>query len=358
MTRKQINASACAMIAIVLAYALAVWAAPKPRWNVKNGELIEQPAGYAVANGEQQSSPAFKAPDNIDYRPANIMSEGVRMHAEIFSLKALAGKQLPAIIMAHGWGGTAATFRRDAIDLANAGYLVIDFDYRGWGESDSRVILTSAAPSKKEGLKFTAEVMEVREVVDPLDMVTDWFNAIHWAMGEPMADKNRIGLRGSSYSGGHVVYVAARDPRVKAIVSQVGSLDSRPKAVSIAGGESDQVKLAYEEATKRARGQIGYPAPRARVIGNLQGAPIRDKLLLYAPVEDAGKLKNCAALFIVAEKEELFDNKDHAKLAYDRSPGPKKYVSVPGITHYGIYTTERDRAVKLAIEWFDEHLKK
>jgi len=156
-----------------------------------------------------------------------------------------------------------------------------------------------------------------------------------------------------------VVYVAARDPRVRAIVSQVGSLDSRPKAVALAGAADDQVKLAYDEATKRARGEIGYPAPRARVIGNLQGAPIRDKLLLYAPVEDAAKLKNCAALFIVAEKEELFDNNDHAKAAYDRMTGAKKYVVIPGIAHYGVYTMPvREQASKLAVEWFDQYLKK
>jgi uncharacterized protein len=342
MTRYYSRLLAIAFITLASVLSLGTGGAPRP------------------AVGLQQPASAFKAPDNIDFRSANIMSEGVRLHAELFSLKSLAGKQLPTVIMAHGWGGTAAGFRRDAIDLANAGYLVIDFDYRGWGESDSRVILTATAPAKKEGLKFTAEVQEVREVVDPLEMVIDWFNAIHWAMGEPMVDKNRIGLRGSSYSGGHIVYVAARDPRVKAIVSQVGSLDSRPKAVSIAGGENDQVKLAYDEATKRARGEIGYPAPRARVIGNLQGAPIRDHLLLYAPVEDAPKLKNCAALFIVAEKEELFDNNDHAKAAYDRMTGPKKYVVIPGIQHYGIYTNPqvRDQAIKLAIQWFDQYLKK
>ena len=333
------HSSRLIVTALALAAALTVSIQGKP----KPSTLQQQP---------------FKAPDTLDFRTANIMSEGVRLHAELFSLKTLAGKQLPTIIMAHGWGGTAANFRRDAVDLAGAGYLVIIFDYRGWGESDSRVILTGQAPTKREGLRFTAEVMEVREVVDPLEETTDWFNVIHWTMGEPMVDKNRIGLRGSSYSGGHVVYVAARDPRVKVIVSQVGSLDSRPKAVSIAGGEADQIKLAYDEATKRARGELGYPAPRARVIGNLQGGPIRDHLLLYAPVEDAGKLKNCAALFIVAEKEELFDNKDHAKLAYDRMTGPKKYVEVPGITHYGIYTTARDQAIKLAIEWFDQYLKK
>jgi dienelactone hydrolase len=311
----------------------------------------------------QRQTASFKPPDNIDYRRVNIMSEGVRMHGELFSLTSLAGKKLPTIIQAHGWGGTAAGFRRDSIDLANAGYLVLSFDYRGWGESDSRLILTGPAlvkPISGQSQKFTAEVMEVREVVDPLEFVADWFNAIHWAMGEAAVDKDRIGLRGSSYSGGHVVYVAARDPRVKAIVSQVAALDSRPKAMTtLAGSEADQLKLAYDEATKRARGELGYPPPRQmRVIGNLIGAPIRDKLLLYSPVEDAARLKNCAALFIDAEKEELFDIKDHAKLAYDRAPQPKKYALLPAITHYGIYREERERAIKLAIEWFDQHLKK
>ncbi|MGH9822814.1 MAG: alpha/beta hydrolase [Blastocatellia bacterium] len=313
--------------------------------------------GWEEQAVQPQSSSAFKAPDDVDFRTAVVMSEGVRIHAELFSLKSLAGKQLPTIIMAHGWGGTAANFRQDGIELAKAGYLVITFDYRGWGESDSRVILTGPVP-QGHGLKYNAEVLEVREVVDPFEQVTDWFNVIDWAQAEPMVDKSRIGLRGSSYSGGHVVYVAARDPRVKAIVSQVGSLDSRPKSNPIAGQVDEQTRLAYEEGTKRARGEIGYPPPRARVIGNLQGAPIRDKLLRFAPVEDAGNLQNCAALFIVAENEELFNNEVQAKLAYERDPGPKKYVVVPGIKHYGIYGPAREQAIKMAIDWFDQYLKK
>jgi len=308
----------------------------------------------------QQAPRAFTPPDDIDYRKANVMSEGVRLTAELYSPKSGAGKQLPTIIMSHGWGGTAALLRDVALDFAHAGYLVIAFDYRGWGASDSRVILTAPEPAKKEGNKFTAEVMEIREVVDPLEQTQDIFNVIHWAMGEPQVDKNRIGLWGSSYSGGHVVYVAAHDPRVKCIVSQVGAEDSRPKAqlTSTFGSEADQLKVAYEEATKRARGEIGYPPPRARVIGNLQGAPIREKLLRYAPVDDVPLIKNCAMLFVVAEKEELFDNALHAKLAYDRAREPKKYVVIPGITHYGVYTTARQQATKIEIEWYDEHLKR
>ncbi len=302
----------------------------------------------------RQTQPVtFKAPDNLDFRTANIMSEGVRLQAEIFSLKTAAGKPLPTVIMAHGWGGTAANFRRDAVDLANAGYLVITFDYRGWGGSDGRVVQVSP-PEKKEGRRFNVQVEELREYIDPIEQTADWFNVINWAMGEPMVDKNRIGLRGSSYSGGHVFYVAARDPRVKAIVSQVGAFDSR----WVVTGEAES-KITFDEATKRARGELSYPEPRAKVVGNLIGAPIRDKLLHYAPVEEAAKVKDVAALFIVAEKEELFDNNAHAKLAHDRMPGTKKkYVVLPGIPHYGIYRELRDQAIKLAIEWFDQYLKK
>src|SRR5207244_1122654 len=120
----------------------------------------------------QTPAASYKAPDNIEFRTANIISEGVRLQAELFSLKSSAGKSLPTIIMAHGWGGVAANFRRDAVDLAKAGYLVITFDYRGWGQSDGRIILTSP-PEKKEGRRFTAQVQELREYVYPIEQTHD-----------------------------------------------------------------------------------------------------------------------------------------------------------------------------------------
>ncbi len=247
----------------------------------------------------------------------------------------------------------AANLRPDAVVFARAGYLVVTFDYRGWGASDSRVVLTKPAPAEKSGNRFTAEVLEVREVVDPIDMTTDLLNAICWVYGEPQCDRQRIGLWGSSYSGGHVVYVAARDPRVKATVSQVPAFDSRFVIQT-----DEERKKTYEEGTARARGEIGYPPPGARVIGNLRGAPIREKLMQYAPVEDAGRAPHCAMLFVLAEKEELFDNQQHGIKAHELARGPKKLIVVPGITHYGIYLQARKQAQEMALAWFDEHLKK
>ncbi len=300
----------------------------------------------------QQRPAEFHPPNDVAFRKATIVSEGTRLAAEVFSPKDVGDKKLPTIVMSHGWGGTASALRSDAVFFARHGYLVVTFDYRGWGASDSRVILTKPQPSHSADLRFTAEVLEVREVVDPIDQTADILNAVSWVYGEPNCDRERIGLWGSSYSGGHVVYVAARDPRIKALVSQVPALDSRPVALAEGARET-----TFNDAAARTHGELGYPPPGARVVGNLRGAPIRERLMQYAPVEDVARAKQCAMLFVLAEKEELFDNKDHGLKAYERATGPKKLVIVPKIKHYGIYLEARKQAQQLALDWFDAHLK-
>src|SRR5262245_12394336 len=99
----------------------------------------------------QQDGPLnFSVPDNIEARATDIWSEGTRMSATVFRPNPADADKLPTILMAHGWGGTAAALTRDAVAFAQAGYLVVTFDYRGWGKSDSRVILTKPAPAQKD----------------------------------------------------------------------------------------------------------------------------------------------------------------------------------------------------------------
>ena len=305
----------------------------------------------AAGASAQEPKPDFRVPEGVAFRAADILSEGTRMSAEVFAPEGSEGKTLPTIVMSHGWGGTAAALRPDAVAFARAGFLVVAFDYRGWGKSDSRLILDGPWPEKKDG-KVVAQVKEVREVVDPIDQTADIMNAIHWAAGEKQCDPERIGLWGSSYSGGHVVYVAARDPRVKAFVSQVGAMDSRWTVATPPARAH-----TFGQGTARARGKIGYP-PAGTRFNNMNGAPVWEKLMQYAPIEDVGRCKACAKLFIIAGDEELFDNRDHAILAHERATGVKKLVTIPGIKHYGIYNEARGRAQKEAIAWFDEHLKK
>lgn len=303
--------------------------------------------GISIPTSAQEPAPSG-IPDNVAFQTADIISEGTRMSAELYSPKNPNGK-LPTIVMSHGWGGTADSLRPDGIAFAKAGFFVVTFDYRGWGNSDARLIAKNR-PESKDG-KLLAEVTEVRGVVDPIDQTADILNALSWVHGNDKCDPERIGIWGSSFSGGHVVYVAARDPRVKAFVSQVGSMDAR-WVVTI-----PQIRArTFSQGNLRTNGKIGYPEP-FKSFNNMRGEPVWEKLMQYAPIEDIGRCKDCAKLFIIAEKEELFDNKDHAILAYERATGIKKLISIKDIKHYGIYNEARDQAQKEAIAWFDEHLK-
>lgn len=300
-----------------------------------------------IASQLQAQDTSFKAPDDITFLKTDIISEGTRIAAEVFSPKG-ANEKLPTILMSHGWGGTAKSLRPDGVLFARAGFLVVTIDYRGWGNSDARLI-ASGKLTKKDG-KLVSEVTEVRGVVDPIDQTTDIMNAIHWVQGEDLCDKDRIGIWGTSFAGGHVIYVAARDPRVKAFVSQVGSTDARWTL------RNPQLREhVFQQGTARARGKIGYPEPFAEFSG-MRGQPVWERLMRYAPIEDIIRAEKCAKLFIIAENEEMFDNKEHAIAAYERATGVKKLISVPDIKHYGIYNEKRREAQQLAIDWFSEHL--
>jgi dienelactone hydrolase len=303
-----------------------------------------------VLNAKQEAARPEAASAEVSERKANIWSEGTRMSGTVYVSSAARGEKLPTILMAHGWGGTASALRRDALGFAQAGYLVVTFDYRGWGESDSRIILAKPTAQRPAGddRTFSAEVLEVREVVDPIDMVADWQNALHWLHGEPRVDTSRIGVWGSSQSGGFVAELATRDHRIKAVYSQVGAFDAR---------ELGRTREAYIDATKRARGEIGYPEPGLRVLGNLRGAPIYARFANYAPVDHINDAGDIPMRIVVAEHEELFDNDQQGILAYRRYNGPKDLVIVPGITHYGVYLQAWPQAHQLALEWFDRYLK-
>lgn len=303
-----------------------------------------------------------KPPAGIDFKIVSFTSEGVRLHGELFTPTDKKGQKLPTIVQAHGWGGVAALLRTDAEQMALAGFQVFTFDYRGWGESGSRVLLSKPVGEPKPlpaGRKFTAEVEAVRGYIDPWEQAEDWFNAINFISAEPTTDAGRIGIRGSSYSGGLVLYVAAHDDRVKALVSQVGGIAARPTAATTPKPGTPAYQFwerRHDAGVRMARGELGYPEPGAIAFGSLIGTPVGNKLSRWFPNEAARDV-TAPALFVLAEKEELVDNRTNGILAHQRVRGPKKLVIVPGIKHYGIYREARVQAVDLAIEWFRKHLK-
>jgi len=292
----------------------------------------------------------YRAPDGVAFRAADFLSENVRLTAQWFYPAGAEGKSLPTVIMAPGWGATAGTLREDAVALARAGYLVMLFDYRGWGDSDGRAVITGRAPAAT----FTGEVRQVRGYMDPQEQAEDWFNAVSYAVAAPMVDAGRIGLRGSDLAGGYVIYEAAHDPRIKAVVSQVTWADLQPSK-PYQPDPARVIAQANAAATQIATGQAPYPPERARA-GGLVGAPVGNKLARWTPVDEADGVKQ-PALFVLAEKEELFSNVFNGQRVCERVQGPRKMVILPKITHYDIYGLERPRAILAAIDWFDRYLK-
>lgn len=282
-----------------------------------------------------------------------ILSEGTKIHADVFIPTPKKEEySFPLIVMAHGWGGTAEMLKPTALQFAKAGFYVIAFDYRGWGKSDGKIIANKSLPTSKKELKYTTEVREIREVVDPLDQAQDYINVLNWAWKEPLVNSNKMGLWGTSFSGGTVIYVASKDKRVRATVSQ---------AAAMGWGKNAQMSHNswYEKGSQRTRGQLEYPPPGAKEVGEMKGGIVFEKLAQFNPLEDIKSLDNCSVLFITVEKEELFKNSEHSNLAHGFYSGTKKLIEIPRATHYDIYSgSAKDQATKQAIEWFSEHLKK
>ena len=110
----------------------------------------------------------------------------------------------PCVILAHGFGGIRE-MRLDAYAsrFAQAGLAALVFDYRHFGASEG----------------------EPRQLLDIKLQLADWTAAIAFARALDRIDAERITLWGTSFSGGHVIELAARDKRVAAVVAQVPFVD-------------------------------------------------------------------------------------------------------------------------------------
>ena len=132
-------------------------------------------------------------------------AEGVTLRGWLYVPDGATGP-VPTIVMAHGFSAVKEMYLdRFAEAFAAAGLAALVFDNRNFGASDD----------------------EPRQEIDPWEQVRDYRDAITYAITRPEVDDERIGIWGSSYSGGHVLVVGAIDRRVKCVVGQV-----RPSSAS------------------------------------------------------------------------------------------------------------------------------
>ena len=104
--------------------------------------------------------------------------------------------------MGHGFSGTRDLgLHAYAQRFAVAGLAVLVFDYRHFG--------ASGCPP--------------RQMVHGARQQEDYRAAVRFARGLEGVDPSRIALWGTSFSGSHVIAIAATDPRIAALVAQVAA---------------------------------------------------------------------------------------------------------------------------------------
>ncbi|MFH8340459.1 alpha/beta fold hydrolase [Streptomyces sp. AM6-12] len=125
------------------------------------------------------------------------MPGGVRLDTSYFTAGP-AGRR-PAVLLAHGFGGSKDDMRQQAEDLARDGYAVLTWSARGFGRSTGKIGLNDPK----------AEVADVSRLID-------------WLAEQPQVrlDKPgdpRVGVAGGSYGGAISLLAAGYDRRVDAI---------------------------------------------------------------------------------------------------------------------------------------------
>jgi dipeptidyl aminopeptidase/acylaminoacyl peptidase len=267
------------------------------------------------------------------------------------------GDKRPAVVFCNGTAGTkSGTPTQLAPHFLAAGFVFLAFDYRGWGDSDGKLLPVEPLPKPDAKGEVTVKVRVVRWQMDFADQTQDIRAAVSFLVGEPGVDPDRIGILGTSYGGGLVTWAAAHDPRVKCVVAQVPGMGG-------GRGPAAEQKM-YELLTKQTRGETepvpfetGKPTGQMARYAQMRYNPAKG--IGFSPVEAAAKIK-VPMLLVLAEKEELLDNSQNGAKVYEiikaRKDAPVALHTIKGITHYGIYKEAFEEATKLEVEWFSKYL--
>lgn len=290
-------------------------------------------------------------PDGVTTKDVKFFSEGVQCYGRIFLPKGFtADSKAPAVVLAPGWGETAASIDKYAARFAGRGIVTMAIDYRGWGKSGGFLYLADAV-RWDDRLRFsqhTAKVRIRRKRLNPDAQVLDIRNAISFLQGEPGVDRARIGVWGTDMAGGHALVAAATDVRVKAAVGQVPLVEGRdvPRKAFLPPPE---VQAALVRLARSGQA----PATAAAAAMNDEEAKLA--LAEYHPFWYADAVPpTTAVLFVVAEKDMKVDNEANAVAASKLLKGPNGVTVVPG--GHALSVAAFDAAVDAAAAWFQKYL--
>ncbi|SDT75624.1 alpha/beta fold hydrolase [Actinoplanes derwentensis] len=120
-----------------------------------------------------------------------------------FYLPADRDSKVPAVLLAHGFGGTKDSVRSDAESLAEQGYAVLTYTARGFGRSTGQIHLDSPDHEVKDA-----------------QLLLDWL-ATRPEVVTDAANDPKVAVVGGSYGGALALLLAGQDQRVDAIVPQI-----------------------------------------------------------------------------------------------------------------------------------------
>ncbi|WP_254533413.1 alpha/beta hydrolase [Natrinema gelatinilyticum] len=176
-------------------------------------------------------------------------SGGIRCSADLY-LPLEIHRRLPCIVMGHGFSGTKDLgLPAFAERFAAEGFAVLAFDYRHFGESGG----------------------EPRQVVDVERQRDDYRAAIRRARSLGMVDPDRVAIWGTSFAGGHVIAVAADDPKLAAVITQVPMLDAFRGRGSERAPVGVFVRMLLAGVYDAVRGKLGLSPYLVPVIGEPGG---------------------------------------------------------------------------------------
>jgi uncharacterized protein len=290
-------------------------------------------------------------------RRVSFYSEGVKLAGDLFlPADPKPGERRAGIVLCHGYTGIRTIYLpNNAAVLAAAGYVVLTFDYKGWGDS--------------EGPKSR---------LAPFSRVADVQAALTFLGAQPEVDAERLGIYGTSYGGATVVWVAAIDRRVKCVVSVVGIGNGarwmrsvrRPDEYHdlLARAAADRVKRALTGVSELVdRNEILLPDRQSRELGaaarrNNPAAVTElpldfvDDTLGFNPEWVVDRIAPRPLLLITADDDRLVPPQE-SEAMYARAGEPKKLVVLRGFGHYEVYAKPAfDQVMREATDWYRQYL--
>jgi uncharacterized protein len=262
-----------------------------------------------------------------------------------------------AIVQGPGWLGLkdAKLYVRYHEALTQAGFGVLIFDYRGFGDSEGE-----------------------RNRLSPRDQVEDLTNAVTYLTTRSDVEGDAIGAFGSGGTGGgNVILLAEADRRIRAVVSQLPVADGedwlhRMRAEHEWLGFLEALDEDRRERVSTGTGrmvhpreEIMVPTPERRSTTVKSDVDDRvptsvplaaaEEIIAYRPLEAAAKL--ATPLLVIGVEGDATTPTDHAVRLYEAALGPRELIMQRHTTHYAAYDQYWTLVTPRIVGWFQTYLQ-